>query len=83
MVDFSNLPHKCISATLLPYLANNSLEDFNYEQQADIIEDAFRLANGYTPQWVLGRGAEVLPVYYPYLTEIRERKLPSSFNQTI
>lgn len=47
------------------------LEDFNYEQQADIIEDAFRLANGYEAQWVRGRGAEVLPVYFPYLEEIR------------
>lgn len=56
----------------LPPLRNNDrLEDFNYEQQADIIEDAFRLANGYQAQWVYGRGAEVLPDYYPYLEEIR------------
>ena len=47
------------------------LEDFNYEQQADIIEDAYRLVNGYRPQWVRGRGAEVLPYYQPYLAEIR------------
>jgi len=45
------------------------LADFNYEQQADIIEDAYRLANGYPAQWH-GYGAEVLPVYYPYLREI-------------
>ncbi|MEO0734679.1 MAG: hypothetical protein AAFZ52_17725 [Bacteroidota bacterium] len=47
------------------------LEDFNYEQQADIIEDAFRLANGFTPQWLRGRGAEVLPAFYRYLQELR------------
>ncbi len=47
------------------------LEDFNYEQQADIIEDAYRLANGYQAQWVPGRGAEVLPYYQPYLAEVR------------
>ncbi|OAV42755.1 hypothetical protein [Lewinella sp. 4G2] len=47
------------------------LEDFNYEQQADIIEDAFRLANGYQAQWEPGRGAEILPYYQPYLAEIR------------
>ena len=47
------------------------LEDFNYEQQADIIEDAFRLANGWEAQWVKGRGAEVLPEYFKYLEEIR------------
>lgn len=54
-----------------PLRTNTRLEDFNYEQQADIIEDAFRLANGYEAQWVRGRGAEVLPIYYPYLEEVR------------
>lgn len=49
-----------------------SLENFNYEQQADIIEDAYRLANGFEAQWVPGRGAEVLPVYYPFLAEIKD-----------
>jgi len=49
---------------LLPLRAATQLEDFNYEQQADIIEDAFRLANGWQTQWVKGRGAEVLPDYY-------------------
>lgn len=47
------------------------LEDFNYEQQADIIEDAYRLANGFQAQWVPGRGAEILPFYQPYLNEVR------------
>ena len=47
------------------------LEDFNYEQQADIIEDAFRLANGLQAQWVPGRGAEALSYYQPYLSELR------------
>lgn len=46
------------------------LESFNYEQQADLIEDAFRLANGYPAQWVPGRGPEVLPYYYPFLREV-------------
>ena len=54
----------------------NQLEDFNYEQQADIIEDAFRLANGYRAQWVPGRGAEVLHYYQPYLAEIRDATFP-------
>lgn len=49
---------------------NRQLEDFNYEQQADVIEDFFRLANGYPAQWVAGRGAEVLPYYYPYVDEL-------------
>ena len=46
-----------------PLLQNTCLEDFNYEQQADIIEDAFRLANGYRAQWH-GLGMEVLEVYF-------------------
>lgn len=55
---------------LAPLRAKRELEDFNYEQQADIIEDFFRLANGYEAQWVRGRGAEVLPYYYPYVNEL-------------
>jgi len=61
---------------LEPLASSNSLGDFNYEQQADIIEDAFRLTNGWQPQWVRGRGAEILPYYYPYLAEIRTAKMP-------
>lgn len=56
---------------LEPLRNNNRLEDFNYEQQADIIEDAYRIVNGYRAQWH-GLGAEVLPYYYPYLREVRE-----------
>ncbi|MFT7120996.1 MAG: hypothetical protein ACJAZ9_001174 [Neolewinella sp.] len=52
-----------------PLERQHELEDFNYEQQADIIEDAFRLTNGFAAQWH-GFGAEVLPVYYPYLREV-------------
>ena len=49
----------------------DELEDLNYEQMADVIEDAYRLANGYPAQWVRGRGTEVLPHYYPFLDELR------------
>lgn len=52
-----------------PLERGETLESFNYEQQADIIEDAYRLANGYQAQWH-GFGPEALPVYYPYLREI-------------
>jgi hypothetical protein len=62
---------------LEPLQEKSALEDFNYEQQADIIEDAFRLANSYQAQWVRGRGAEVLPMYYPYLEEIRSKHYSS------
>lgn len=56
---------------LEPLKKGSCLEDFNYEQQADIIEDAFRIANGWPAQWVQGVGAEALPAYYPYLREVR------------
>ncbi|WP_273444293.1 hypothetical protein [Neolewinella agarilytica] len=56
---------------LAPLQSAACLEDFNYEQQADIIEDAYRLANSFEAQWVPGRGAEILPVYYPFLAEVR------------
>lgn len=55
---------------LEPLRRGTRLEDFNYEQQADIIEDAFRLVNGYRAQWH-GSGVEVLACYYPYLREVR------------
>ena len=56
----------------LPGLAAaTELEDFNYEQMADVIEDGFRLSGGYRAQWVPGRGAEVLPAFFPFLDEVR------------
>ncbi|MCP9236376.1 hypothetical protein [Lewinella sp. JB7] len=55
------------------------LEDFNYEQMADLVEDAFRLANGYPAQWVRGRTAKVLHYYYPYLEELRDFALPRPY----
>ena len=47
------------------------LDDFNYEQMADVVEDAFRLAGGYPPQWLSGRGTECLPHFYRFLEELR------------
>ena len=54
-----------------PLERSGSLEAFNYEQQADIIEDAYRLTSGHAAQWH-GFGPEVLPVYFPYLAEVRK-----------
>ena len=48
---------------------NERLEDFNYEQQADIIEDFFRLSRGYRAQWH-DLGPETMPDYLPYLREL-------------
>jgi hypothetical protein len=33
-------------------IENNALSDFNAEQQAEIIEDYYRLQNGIRPQWI-------------------------------
>ena len=49
-----------------------TLGDFNYEQMADVVEDAYRLANGYPAQWARGRGAEVLPEYVPFLNALTQ-----------
>ncbi len=47
------------------------LEDFNYEQMAAVVEDAFRLAAGYPPQWLRGRGTEALPEFFLFLQDLR------------
>ncbi len=51
--------------------AAGSLEDFNYEQMADVVEDAYRLAAGYPPRWLRGRGTEVLPDFFRFLRELQ------------
>ena len=48
------------------------LLDFNYEQMADIIEDAYRIGCGYSAQWISGGGkATDLIHFQPYLHELR------------
>ncbi len=58
--------------------ASRGLDDFNYEQMADVIEDAFRLAGGYPPQWLNGRGAGCLPRYYRFLEELQSVRTGSA-----
>jgi len=49
-----------------------SLGDFNYEQQADIVADYYRLSNGLSPRW--GRGsAQDLPVYAYFVHQLKRR----------
>lgn len=45
------------------------LLDFNYEQQADIIEDYYRLLLGYRPSWGSGK-ADDLDVYAHFATQL-------------
>lgn len=48
---------------------NKTLLDFNYEQQADIIEDYFRLSMGIRPSWGNGT-ADNLEVYAHFLLHL-------------
>lgn len=59
--------------------ANTRLEDFNYEQMADLVEDAFRIANGYRAQWISETSAELPLLYVRYLEELRSRILPRAY----
>lgn len=47
-----------------------SILDFNYEQQADIVTDYFRLKNGYPPQWGKAVVAD-LPIYEYFIKTIQ------------
>lgn len=51
-------------------IANPSLRHFNYEQQADIIADAFALGNYERPRWAPAATLLDLPVYAPFLAEL-------------
>ena len=48
-----------------------TLLDFNYEQQADIIADYFRMASGRVPQWGSG-GHDDLPIYQTYALDLEK-----------
>ena len=48
-----------------------TLTDFNYEQQADIMADAFRIQQGQSARW---SDATDLTAYRPYLDDLRSGK---------
>lgn len=50
------------------------LAGFNYEQQADIIADYYRLATGLRPQWGDG-GIADLPVYQRYIEQLTRQRV--------
>lgn len=54
-------------------------EDFNYEQMADLIADAYRIIRGSHPRWIEpGRGHDVAP-FRPFLLAIRLADLPFAY----
>ena len=46
------------------------LNAFNYEQQADIVADYYRISNGYRPRWGNATPYD-LPVYETYMEDVR------------
>lgn len=48
-----------------------ALSNYNYEQQADIIADAFALRNGLRGRWVVACNQEQLDLYDPFLQELQ------------
>ena len=59
-----------VAALLRARAAGRTLHDFNYEQQADIVADAFRVRLGRRPRWGDGTVAEV-GVYEAFLGDLR------------
>ena len=53
---------------------------YNYEQQADIMADAFCVMNNYRTSWSPGAGSESREVFQPFLETVR-RERDESFGQ--
>ncbi len=51
--------------------ADCGLEAFNFEQQADIIADAFRIGQGLAPRWLRPGERPDIRLYQPFLAELR------------
>ena len=64
--DYGGLPN-------LEYFMNDKLglEAFNYEQQAEIVSDFYRLSNGEKVQWGNATSYD-LPIYQHYMNNIME-----------
>jgi hypothetical protein len=50
-----------------------TIHDFNAEQQADLVQDFYRLKNGFSAQWQLEKGVQ-LTDYQHFIDEIRTIK---------
>ncbi|MEM6877055.1 MAG: hypothetical protein AAF544_00745 [Bacteroidota bacterium] len=61
--------------------AKNSIWDFNYEQQADIMADAYRLMNHRPARWH-PRSSDMSD-FEPYLKEVSCSKLPRAYQMTV
>ena len=59
-----------------------SIQYFNYEQQADIIMDAFALKMGFRTRWSKGANTTDLAIFQPFLEEVLRKKLPAGYFKT-
>lgn len=50
---------------------SQQLSYFNFEQQAALVEDAFRLSHGFQGRWDRGDGLDAVEVYAPFLAALR------------
>lgn len=51
--------------------AASTLDDFNYEQMADVIEDAFRLQRGLPMKWAVGDRRQLSAEFGRFLAQLR------------
>lgn len=52
--------------------AGRALQDFNLEQQAEIVSDYYRIREGYPPRWG-GAGVTELPIYEHFVKQLRKQ----------
>jgi hypothetical protein len=52
----------------------NGLTDFNFEQMASVIEDAYRLRHGFPTKWLTRPSVDLLPLYLRFIHQLREGK---------
>jgi len=67
---------------LKPLTNYPSLRYFNYEQQADIVMDAYSIQVGFRTRWCKGASKADLAIFQPFLEEIQGRELPNGYFKT-
>ncbi|WP_420457743.1 hypothetical protein [Neolewinella sp.] len=63
--------------------ATRHIRHFNYEQQASVVEDAYRLSRGLPTRYLHGVGkAEGQSLLQPFVQQLRRRRLPVAYIHT-
>ncbi|MEL6275702.1 MAG: hypothetical protein AAFU03_11410, partial [Bacteroidota bacterium] len=58
------------------------LQYFNYEQQADIVMDAYSIKEGYNTRWAPRAKMTDLAIFQPFLDKIKGQALPIGYFKT-